>query len=362
MIFCPRVYSHICIDTNGLYKACCKAKSSRLNAKNTSILEYWNSDYLINIRNSLKNNEWPKECIKCKVQEEKGKKSHRQLKIDNTPEYKFSLDNYQSYISNNKISQPFSYDIKLGNVCNLYCIMCSPWASSLIQKRNNANYINLTLDEKKEIDRVNTINFNWYESSIFEQNLQYIKDTAYIVKFAGGEPFLISSVLDFLSNIIQENKDLKINIFTNLISINNKVLDIIKEIKNLKLSISCDGINDTYEKIRTPASWDKFNKKYQKIISYNIPHSIHFTLQKDNYMNLSDTLLYFHKYDPLFFQIQYLDKPENLKIDRLSYDERIDFHKSLNNISNEIINFLEAINLAKNYIPLLERNNNSSLE
>ena len=123
--------------------------SSQINTHDMSILEYFNSDYLNEIRNDMLNGVLSEKvkgiCIRCIEREELGSWSRRNKKINEV-----IIKNYQQ----NFINIPTSDTIKLkfGNLCNLKCLTCGPYSSSRwAHERNSVKEMNVYKELKDEI-------------------------------------------------------------------------------------------------------------------------------------------------------------------------------------------------------------------
>jgi MoaA/NifB/PqqE/SkfB family radical SAM enzyme len=141
-----------------------------------------------------------------------------------------------------------SIDLHWSNVCNLRCVMCHPIQSSLIAK---------------DLDVV--------IPSITEENIQNIIDmiikNQYKLKeiyLSGGEPFYIPHNVKLLS--LLKNKEVPLRINTNMHwNNNNKLYKILKDFKNVQLTMSADSIEEKFNYIRNGASWNTFIKNIEKI-------------------------------------------------------------------------------------------------
>ena len=155
--FCPLPWIHIATRPNGDVRVCCTANASGagvvdikdaglvkdMNLKTHSIEEIWNSEFMRNTRLQMLSEEIPRSCTKCFEEEQKGIKSKRNWETD---VWKERLD-IQSIVDQTKadgslpVSIPY-FDLRLGNMCQLKCIMCSPHDSSSWIKEWRIQYPN----------------------------------------------------------------------------------------------------------------------------------------------------------------------------------------------------------------------------
>ena len=126
-VFCALPFTYVYVDSLNEYKLCSDARlSSQINTNDMSILSYFNSDYLKEIRDDMIAGNLTEKirgtCIRCIEREELGSWSRREKNIKH-----YVLENYKK----NFLNIPTSDTIKLkfGNLCNLKCLTCGPYSS-----------------------------------------------------------------------------------------------------------------------------------------------------------------------------------------------------------------------------------------
>ena len=85
-VFCALPFTYVYVDSLNEYKLCSDARlSSQINTNNMSILEYFNSDYLKEIRDDMINGNLSEKikgtCIRCIEREELGLWARREKRI-----------------------------------------------------------------------------------------------------------------------------------------------------------------------------------------------------------------------------------------------------------------------------------------
>jgi molybdenum cofactor biosynthesis enzyme MoaA len=157
-----------------------------------------------------------------------------------------------------------SLDIRIHNKCNLACNMCHPSFSTLWGKLKNKEENNFI--PQSSLDKVTSL-----LSNVRKISLQ------------GGEPFYGDEYVNFVDGL--ENKDrIELDTFTNVVTVN---MDAIQrwseELHNFRINASVDGIGETFEYIRWPAKWSKFERNAKKIYEI-IGGKINFfyTIQAEN--------------------------------------------------------------------------------
>lgn len=265
--FCPLPWLQLASTTDGYYRPCCEFKWEQKDK-----IAHWTDDSsnyyskIQNVKRQLLNNEQPIECNQCWNLENKGIDSLRTQSLSN-PLFNKSLD-----------YGIVSTDMKLGNLCNLGCRMCEPHSSTVLQNevRNNP-MIEWTDDD------INSANHNYLKNNWTEIALQKISniETLKHLKFTGGEPFAISSIINFLESI-KESKNITLEFCTNALLINDKKINLLKRFKQVKMHISCDGIQNSYNYIRWPGNWNEFEEKLDNI-QYNTNFDVSITLTANAY-------------------------------------------------------------------------------
>lgn len=181
-------------------------------------------------------------CIQCADSESAGLPSAR-------TQGKLSFD-YNKY-------DVFRVDITLSTECNLACTFCSPGASSLIEKvASNHNPNNLP--EQWEIKNIDVQPDSKTTSNLISDFLQ--QHRVQYVKFIGGEPLLHnnwSPIADVIDKRCLEETTLELT--TNGTILNERVLNNLSKVKNVKLRISVDSIGNNYDFLRWPHNFDKID-------------------------------------------------------------------------------------------------------
>jgi hypothetical protein len=147
--WCPLPFIHIATRPNGDVRVCCTANASgagiidikdaglvkegteNLNLKTHTISQIWNSQYMKNIRLDMLSNKIPTSCEKCFKEEAQGIKSKRNWETQVWSE-RLDLKSIVDQTAGDgslPVSIPY-FDLRLGNLCQLKCIMCSPHDSS----------------------------------------------------------------------------------------------------------------------------------------------------------------------------------------------------------------------------------------
>lgn len=159
-------------------------------------------------------------------------------------------------------------DFRLSNKCNLQCKMCSPSDSSQLEKlayeMDNPTLKKFSKNKLKYMDNI----------SEFLNSFIEIK-TLKSIRFAGGEPFIMEEVEEFLAKMIEHNMvDVEIEFITNCTSAKTRILSMLDKFKNVTLGCSIDGVGEVLEYQRYPAKWENIEKNFIKFYNTKIEISL----------------------------------------------------------------------------------------
>lgn len=237
--------------------------------KNKKAKDYWNTEFYKEIRRAMLAGEKPRACSVCYKEEESGYRSKREWETADW-ETRLGTGNVNTMIEtvNKDGSMPYNIkyiDMKLGNKCDLACVMCNPADSSLwipaynkIEKDPNVSEkLKTTIVWKREEGAA----YNWWKNnemywdSIFRElpNLSEI----YLI---GGEPTINPEFKTFLRKCVETGdcKHIKLRFNTNGHSIKDKELqELYLQFEQVLMHLSMDGIDEFHNYIRYPSRWRK---------------------------------------------------------------------------------------------------------
>ena len=305
--FCPYPWIHGSCTVTGSYKICCLAsdeKNPYIFGKD-SLSEIWNSDYMKDIRSKMLNDEEVQQCKRCMYDEKVGKDSQRINAFErwkNNETLKKNVEHSMNHDGKVKY-MPISYDLRLGNLCNLKCRMCFPNISSQVEKENNILHENNVTNDQEMFPYGNhDTGYDWYCSEEFWN--EFIMNSTHMERFkaAGGEPLINSSFYKFIDYFVytglSENMSLDIN--TNITTVPQKFLDTVQKFKDVKLLISIDGTGIVNEYIRYPSKWKKIHENFDKLYNLslnvnNLSITIIIVVQVYNIFNILDLLKWLYE-------------------------------------------------------------------
>ncbi len=229
--------------------------------------EYWNTEYYKNIRKKFMQGKAPIECRACFKEEASGYRSKRQWENEEWSE-KISFEDVLARVEPDGTA-PFNIkyvDMKLGNKCDLACLMCNPGDSSKwipdynkLMKSDLDQETKNTLNWKKEEGRL-----NWYRhDSVFWKDIKDKLDSTESFYIIGGEPTINSEFESFLEMCVKSghSERIKLRFNTNGLTTTERHLELYKRFKHALIHLSVDGIGAYHDLIRYPSNWAEMEKK-----------------------------------------------------------------------------------------------------
>jgi MoaA/NifB/PqqE/SkfB family radical SAM enzyme len=276
--FCPLPWIHLATRPNGDVRLCCTANASgagnsdnksiglikknniEMNLKQHSVEEIWNSDFMKTTRLDMLNDRIPDSCKKCFIEESNGIVSKRQWETE-VWEQRIDINSIIEKTNDDgslPVNIPY-FDLRLGNMCQLKCIMCSPHDSSSWIKDWKKQYPRYTLAELRE-DQIWNKNYDytWYQKGSFLDTMKYQSSNIRELYFAGGEPLLIPEHYKILEFMIDSgsSKNCVLRYNSNGVDLPSRLFDLWRQFKEVKFNFSIDAVGEKNDYIRYPSKWD----------------------------------------------------------------------------------------------------------
>jgi sulfatase maturation enzyme AslB (radical SAM superfamily) len=190
---------------------------------------------------------------------------------------------------------PPTIDFRLGNVCNLQCVMCQPSDSSkwVVPSKKLSKVLESPIKFDWQYKSNLDINqFDWAKQQSFWEDFYKIAPNIRHITFGGGEPLLVKEQKLLVKKLVDDNlaKNIELLYHTNCTIYDQELLDYWSNFKSVKLMLSIDGTDSVNSYIRRPANWDEIEqnlKLYDKTPD-NIIVSINCTIQLANILNCVD--------------------------------------------------------------------------
>jgi organic radical activating enzyme len=271
------------INSNGKYRNCCIQLNTvgKIDLTVEDPNEWFVNDTGLQIiRNALQIGVKHATCKKCWNLEE-----------NNLSSYRINWNNQYEEDGNTDLNSRIEIiDLRLGNRCNLKCRMCnSTWS----------NQISDQIEELKSMGVNNTYTSMPVLGTVKQDNnfmlnlFHFIKKTPTIkeIKFAGGEPFVMEEVEEFLCKLIEHNiTNVKISMLTNTTTVKDRIVETLEKFKDTHIQCSIDGMGELLEYQRHPSKWNIVERNFIKL--YNAKLTVHLTpcWSNLNIMSMADFL------------------------------------------------------------------------
>jgi len=202
-------------------------------------------------------------------------------------------------------------DLRLGNLCNLKCRMCNPYASNQWLKEWELIAPGMDAAERERLTKM-----DWPEHPKTWENLFSISDTIEEIYLTGGEPTIIKEQHRLLDYFIDNGtaKDIKLKYNINMTNIPRHLLDKWRHFKRVQLNCSIDAHGELNHYIRFPSRWATITKTWAEIHELdNVDYEIHCTVQMYNILKLNELIDWAQAFDTrIYFNI--LNHPQELNI------------------------------------------------
>lgn len=316
--FCPVPWNFQAIQNNGAVRVCCqmnvtsgrgtlkKDDGTPYKAATDDLTAARNAGLIKEVRRQMLNGEWPEDCARCRTEEEAGLRSRRVYeneawKLESDHVAKFTSED--GTIDTNALPLVY-YDMRFGNFCNLACRMCGPedshtWYKDWVDIGMGSSWKDThgeVVLEKNDRGRWTTNAYDWHGSESFWDQLESNLHNIQMVYMAGGEPLLIERHYDFLQKCIDtgvaKNIDLEYN--TNLTNVQQRVIELWKHFKSVRIGASIDGMGDVLEYQRYPAKWSTIERNLHMIdaLPRNVRAWISATITLTNVWQFPDFMLW----------------------------------------------------------------------
>lgn len=267
-IKCSVIYNSVATKpTGGLYP-CCRMLGNDDKLYWDDPKDYFNSEYLQDIKDTMNSGEWHSECARCKREEEFGIISKR---IRSNKEWESSGNLLSDLESCSTVSR---IDLRLKNTCNLMCLTCGPESSSKIfdEISNTIGTKKIPDHYQKNYDLIKLKNLNEPYSEDHIKQLSDIITPNTQIYMTGGEPSLIKPAFRLLERLKEKgyNKTVDLQFNSNFQSFNSKWINLIKDFNGLMMP-SIDGTGMVAEYARYPCKWNDVNENLKKFLK-ECPH------------------------------------------------------------------------------------------
>ncbi len=237
--------------------------------------EYFESDWLVSLKQEFLEGKKPDRCNSCWIKEKQGLKSIRNhfVKV-------FTYENAIAAQSTKHL------ELRESNLCNFACRMCNPTDSVKLERE---------IEQYPELSSFYRPNTN---KDMSEENWQEILDVSLELKslyLTGGEPMLMKRYYDLLDHLIanKRNENIDLRIYTNCSVYNPVFIDKLSKFKNVTLKMSIDAVGKTAEYQRYGTEWKTVRSNIFKFLELPITASIHSTITAYSILDVSSLADFF---------------------------------------------------------------------
>ena len=269
-VFCDKPFNHNYIHPNGKMRLCCTTMQdlptdnnyNLFDANKHTINDYWNSNRMREIRRKMIAGEKIRDCERCYRQEDQGAESLRSTHGMN----KYIMDTLPDGTYQESAT---SMQIRLGNICNLKCKMCSQMYSHMHGTESkeigeqDPEWLHWVKEQGANVNNWTNelgIKQEWYRSKetklkMFEHISQNITQLVVI----GGEPTLIPEFYELFEYCDNQGTlaGKSVAIVTNLTNTNPRLTNWLPKLNSWTIWASVDGVGERTEYIRYPSKWNK---------------------------------------------------------------------------------------------------------
>lgn len=265
-LYCALAFNSISFGAHGGSRPCCAVDTyhwsetkNKLNDYDNDLLTWFNNEDMVKLRQDMLDGKWNPICNLCKIREDVGQASTRQIfnQTLSEVEQRTGKDWHETTAEIDNLDNIFLLDITVGNKCNSACLMCNSSASSLWLKEQTE--INGGVPPWK-------LDAMWFD----ENNAPGLADklpNLTAVQFVGGEPTINDDHVALLERIIEQgrSKDISLGYVTNLTNISKDLTDLWHNFGTKHITISVDGVGKVNEYQRYPFTWEKVTQQLENI-------------------------------------------------------------------------------------------------
>lgn len=283
-MWCPLPWTHVGIKNNGTLRMCSHSQSGSngntvllkdkvaLNADSfANIGDVLNCDTLKQVRSDILKGLWPEQCKRCEVDTLTGINSRNEWETKRHLDT-FTIDDATSSTTEDGTitdTKLVSLDLRIGNQCNLRCVMCFPGESTLWYKdyQEITGYDHFIVDDKIYNLKLSDSDFDWandkHKIDLLVNNSKYLNK----IKFGGGEPLIIKYHHYLLNRLIEEgySENIELEYSVNLTIFPPLLFELWKRFKVIRICASVDAYGLANEAVRYPSKWETIEQNLRML-------------------------------------------------------------------------------------------------
>lgn len=275
--FCSSPWFHIRLTSDGSYDVCRWSKNgvTDFNIRDTSLMQFYNSQPMRDLREQLLAGKKPAQCEPCYYQDCFGKLSGRvrqlnksaismsefPLSFRSSPH--FHLFEYSNLMQGASSHWPTDLQIDLGNTCNSACVMCDPnFSSRLVADYTKLHRLDPGLFASPSVSK------SWTEDvGTVDRFVRELKSLPYIryIHFLGGETLYNPAFYTICEQL--NGQDLIVGTTTNGTIYDNRLEALIPRFQEFHLGISIESVTSLNDYIRWPGPTEQILENILKFVS-----------------------------------------------------------------------------------------------
>ena len=371
---CPLPWIHVTTSPMGAFRPCCNTQykleheGKRVDMRDGETFEsVLNGPAMQTVRQEMLEGKRPSVCKPCYDVEDLGVKSYRQNYIENFSEHvEFENDEPVSILR--------YFDLKFDTTCNFRCRMCDPGSSNQIWEDIRI----LDYHRKHHFSSKSIFPVNWESYKMEDKdNEKFFQEEKYqdvlnniehlrVLKCTGGEPFISKHFLSILEEAVKRDvaKNIELKLTTNGSKFYKPMLEILDKFKKVKLNISIDGTGTTYDYMRFPFKWDKFDSRMIELLEhisntedpnkYNVQWS--FLATAFNYLDTANVVSKYSEYKEKYPKLEYVMNSNwiDVNLNMNPYDSEMHIKYLPQHILEEGLSRCRAKNIPSNILDDIE--------
>lgn len=271
--FCKAPFASVVINSDGGLLPCCEymQHKSTMPYYHISDFDQWWNHGLGTLRQRMIDDVVDSGCNHCRSKENNPQEFSLRLYTN-----EITLQSSQELITNQPDQNTVEHlEIRLGNICNLNCIMCFPGASSNIaaeRVKHAQLFENIGISRHQDLEK----DYAWYKNDQHWQKVLKLISTCRSLHVSGGEPFMNPRIHELLDTI---PSNCRVSFNTNLTKIDEKIAQKLHGLKSVSLVGSLDGTGPHNEYVRWPSQWEVIEQAVADLdpITININHVMQHT-------------------------------------------------------------------------------------
>ena len=331
--FCAYPFVHSHVSATYERKLCCLTPALPDGYKSTTE-EYWNSEYVKNVRLDMIEGKPISGCEYCYEFEKNGGRS---LRLKANQEY--DVDNLiNNTESDGRLNlSPVFYDVR-STVCNLQCVTCDENHSSMHKK------LSVKLNTNKNEHRVDAS----YEKLLADEIIVGLENKKVkMLYWAGGEPMIMKIHWDVLNKMeelyeLPEYHDYikSVQLFynTNLTKLyyKNKYIPEVLSKFSTVIWASLDGVEETHNYCRDGSKWETVYENWKQYKKYIPNISVASVMTAPLLMDIDRYIEFLENEQSRFFDHEYLPIGYNKLFDIKLYPDEI-FNEVVENAKEKLL-------------------------